>query len=205
MRIRRLTTLSSQPNTTRAHVNAPRQTECHATSTQHKAGIKGRTPKHMDEKAAGAPLRCWLAVHSGFKWRLLIHDAPWPLLHQAKKINRSLSALGNVVAALTSPTATYIPFRDSKLTRLLTDVCGVPLRPTPSSLPPPSPIVVRASSIQMYKPRKACTHVRSHDFAAAEWGSGCKRKDKRENQSEDVINLCSSASHACSLSVATPL
>ncbi|KAJ4456170.1 putative Kinesin-II 95 kDa subunit [Paratrimastix pyriformis] len=42
----------------------------------------------------------------------------------AKKINKSLSALGNVVSALTSPSSSYIPFRDSKLTRLLTDSLG---------------------------------------------------------------------------------
>ncbi|KAL0221104.1 hypothetical protein RCL1_000958 [Eukaryota sp. TZLM3-RCL] len=46
-------------------------------------------------------------------------------LEEAKKINKSLSALGNVVQALTaaSPT-THIPFRDSKLTRLLSDSLG---------------------------------------------------------------------------------
>lgn len=45
-------------------------------------------------------------------------------LEEAKKINKSLSALGNCVAALTSERATHVPFRDSKLTRLLTDSLG---------------------------------------------------------------------------------
>ena len=40
-------------------------------------------------------------------------------LNEAKRINSSLSALGNVIAALTSSTATHVPYRDSKLTRLL--------------------------------------------------------------------------------------
>ena len=41
-------------------------------------------------------------------------------LNEAKRIN-SLSALGNVIAALTSSTATHVPYRDSKL-RLLSVV-----------------------------------------------------------------------------------
>ncbi|KAL9645915.1 hypothetical protein ABK040_001024 [Willaertia magna] len=45
-------------------------------------------------------------------------------LEEAKKINKSLSALGNCVAALTDENITYVPFRDSKLTRLLTDSLG---------------------------------------------------------------------------------
>lgn len=46
------------------------------------------------------------------------------LLEEAKTINKSLSALGNVVNALTSSSSnklTHIPYRDSKLTRILQD------------------------------------------------------------------------------------
>ncbi|KAL0209050.1 hypothetical protein P9112_011637 [Eukaryota sp. TZLM1-RC] len=46
-------------------------------------------------------------------------------LEEAKKINKSLSALGNVVAALSSNSpSTHVPFRDSKLTRLLSEFLG---------------------------------------------------------------------------------
>lgn len=40
-------------------------------------------------------------------------------LREATKINLSLSALGNVISALVDGKAKHIPYRDSKLTRLL--------------------------------------------------------------------------------------
>lgn len=46
-------------------------------------------------------------------------------LEESKKINQSLSALGNVIAALTDPVGrSHIPYRDSKLTRILEDRSG---------------------------------------------------------------------------------
>jgi len=45
------------------------------------------------------------------------------VLDEAKSINKSLSALGNVINALTTSGA-HIPYRDSKLTRLLSDSLG---------------------------------------------------------------------------------
>ena len=45
-------------------------------------------------------------------------------LKEATKINLSLSALGNVISALVDGRATHIPYRDSKLTRLLQDSLG---------------------------------------------------------------------------------
>ncbi|KAJ6682950.1 CENTROMERE PROTEIN E [Salix koriyanagi] len=49
------------------------------------------------------------------------------VLEEAKTINKSLSALGNVINALTcgpSARSSHIPFRDSKLTRILQDALG---------------------------------------------------------------------------------
>ncbi|KAG0620476.1 hypothetical protein M758_4G218800 [Ceratodon purpureus] len=46
------------------------------------------------------------------------------LLCEAKTINKSLSALGNVINALTSDKPCHIPYRDSKLTRILQDTLG---------------------------------------------------------------------------------
>ncbi|CAH1102092.1 unnamed protein product [Psylliodes chrysocephalus] len=45
-------------------------------------------------------------------------------LKEATKINLSLSALGNVISALVDGKAKHIPYRDSKLTRLLQDSLG---------------------------------------------------------------------------------
>ena len=47
-------------------------------------------------------------------------------LEESKKINQSLSCLGNVIAALTDSRGlrTHVPYRDSKLTRILEDSLG---------------------------------------------------------------------------------
>ncbi|XP_039232953.1 osmotic avoidance abnormal protein 3 isoform X3 [Drosophila yakuba] len=45
-------------------------------------------------------------------------------LKEASKINLSLSALGNVISSLVDGKAKHVPFRDSKLTRLLQDSLG---------------------------------------------------------------------------------
>ena len=45
-------------------------------------------------------------------------------LKEGAQINKSLSALGGVISALTTPGRPHIPYRDSKLTRLLQDSLG---------------------------------------------------------------------------------
>jgi len=45
-------------------------------------------------------------------------------LKEATKINLSLSTLCHVISSLTDPKSSYIPYRDSKLTRLLQDSLG---------------------------------------------------------------------------------
>ena len=45
-------------------------------------------------------------------------------LEEAKKINKSLSALGIVINALTDGKSLHVPYRDSKLTRILQESLG---------------------------------------------------------------------------------
>ena len=45
-------------------------------------------------------------------------------LEEAKGINKSLTTLGKVIVALTDKKATHIPYRESKLTRILTESLG---------------------------------------------------------------------------------
>lgn len=57
--------------------------------------------------------------------RVHITGATGKRLEESKKINASLSALGNVIAALTDrKERAHIPYRDSKLTRILEDSLG---------------------------------------------------------------------------------
>jgi kinesin family protein 5 len=76
-------------------------------------------------------------VHGGSRLRSKLHlvdlagsekvgktGAEGTRLEEAKKINLSLSALGNVINRLTDGTGTHIPYRDSKLTRLLQQSLG---------------------------------------------------------------------------------
>uniref|UniRef100_A0A8B9L0X8 Kinesin-like protein n=1 Tax=Astyanax mexicanus TaxID=7994 RepID=A0A8B9L0X8_ASTMX len=51
------------------------------------------------------------------------------VLDEAKNINKSLSALGNVISALAEGT-THVPYRDSKMTRILQDSLGGNCRTT---------------------------------------------------------------------------
>lgn len=60
--------------------------------------------------------------------RVHVTGAKGKRLEESKKINQSLSALGNVIAALTDPKGRnarpHVPYRDSKLTRILEDSLG---------------------------------------------------------------------------------
>lgn len=45
-------------------------------------------------------------------------------MREGININKSLLCLGNVISELTDPQAKFIPYRDSKLTRILQDSLG---------------------------------------------------------------------------------
>lgn len=56
--------------------------------------------------------------------RLTKTHATGDRLREASSINQSLSVLGNVISALVDGKSTHIPYRNSKLTRLLKDSLG---------------------------------------------------------------------------------
>ncbi len=65
------------------------------------------------------------AIHGAGSERVGKSEATGERLEEAKHINRSLSALGDVMAALAARDAKHVPFRNSKLTQLLQDsLCG---------------------------------------------------------------------------------
>lgn len=45
-------------------------------------------------------------------------------LEEAKNINKSLTTLGKVIVALTDKKSTHVPYRESKLTRILSESLG---------------------------------------------------------------------------------
>mmetsp|Transcript_29510 Transcript_29510/g.28671 ORF Transcript_29510/g.28671 Transcript_29510/m.28671 type:complete len:357 (+) Transcript_29510:521-1591(+) len=71
--------------------------------------------------------------------RVRVTGATGKRLEECKKINQSLSALGNVIAALTDmKQRNHIPYRDSKLTRLLEDSLGGNCKTTMMAMVSPS-------------------------------------------------------------------
>ena len=61
----------------------------------------------------------WLQVDLAGSERQTKSAAEGQTLEEGKLINKSLSALGNVVNALTDGKSSHVPYRDSKLTRVL--------------------------------------------------------------------------------------
>ncbi|KAG7393126.1 hypothetical protein PHYPSEUDO_012462 [Phytophthora pseudosyringae] len=76
-------------------------------------------------------------------------------------INQSLSALGNVISALVNPKRTHIPYRDSKLTRLLQDSLGGNTRTVVIATVSPSESAVDETiSTLQFADRAKCVTVR---------------------------------------------
>ncbi|KAG7275973.1 hypothetical protein CRUP_008461 [Coryphaenoides rupestris] len=89
---------------------------------QHQAGARG------DGAEAVAGSSTWWIWPGSEK--VSKTGAAGAVLDEAKNINKSLSALGNVISALAEGTKTHVPYRDSKMTRILQDSLGGNCRTT---------------------------------------------------------------------------
>jgi kinesin family protein 5 len=86
------------------------------SSRSHSLFILTLTQKHPDGSSKEGKLN--LADLAGSE-KVGKTGASGDTLEEAKKINQSLSALGNCINALTKEKRGHVPYRDSKLTHIL--------------------------------------------------------------------------------------
>lgn len=80
-------------------------------------------------------------------------------LEESKKINQSLSALGNVIAALTDARGSrpHVPYRDSRLTRILEDSLGGNCKTTMMCMTSPAMDAFYGAPASCFQVHNLCT------------------------------------------------
>ena len=116
------------------------------------------------------------------------------LLDEAKNINRSLSALGNVISAAADGTKTHVPYRDSKLTRILQEALGGNCRTSIIICASPAAYnEAETKSTLMFGVRAKTVEnsvVANVELTADQWKRNYEReKEKRERLEEQIARL----------------